>query len=103
MCSGNSFWGAGKLFIEDVLPLIRDNGALNTQERGLSGGDPCPARPRGAAGGGIDTSLPSLPGRQGDASCPYAESEGTAAVEPTGHRTAGRGGSRRWRRRGAGS
>lgn len=38
MCSGNSFWGAGKLFIEDVLPLIRDNGALNTQERGLSGG-----------------------------------------------------------------
>ena len=43
MCSGNYFWGAGKLFIEGVLPLIRDNGALNTQNGGLSGG--CLARP----------------------------------------------------------
>ena len=102
MCSGNYFWGAGKLFIEDVWLLIRDNSALNTQEGGLSGG-PLPGQALGRSWkwGRHLSSIPS--GRQGDASCPCAKSERTAAVEPTRHRTAGHAGSRRWRRRGAGS
>lgn len=60
MCSGNYFWGAGKLCIEDVLPLIRDNGALNTQEHGLSGG-PLPGQAPGGGwwGGRHLTSIPS--------------------------------------------
>ena len=38
MRSGSYLCETGKLLLEDLLPLIKDNSALNTQAGGLSAG-----------------------------------------------------------------